>query len=299
MDCTEKIPMELKEPIQVNGEWRTGILVSCGRCASCIMTRKAVWGFRMKEEAKRAKTAYFVTLTYDPLNVPYDKYGNKVLVKTDLQKFFKRLRQHNKRGDIQIEHLRNGLTKEDKIKYFACGEYGEQKGRPHYHAIIFNTTERAIYDSWTKGDVMTAKANKATIAYVMKYLDKLQDGQKKDAWKRPAEFQLQSKDIGTGYIDRMKHWHKANLDVQYMTDEQGIKYPIPESFKRGPGKLFTEDERMEILRIVNESLEESRQNLIDEAGPNAPGIKVTYQRIRKGLILNRQRKNLSRNSLDM
>jgi hypothetical protein len=60
----------------------------------------------------------FITLTYNDDNIP----ENGSLRKRDLQLFFKRLRKSlpNKR-----------------IRYYACGEYGEELGRPHYHACLF------------------------------------------------------------------------------------------------------------------------------------------------------------------
>lgn len=61
----------------------------------------------------------FITLTYNDENVPED-----FSVKLDhFQKFMKRLRKslHPK-----------------KVRFFACGEYGDQTLRPHYHSLIFN-----------------------------------------------------------------------------------------------------------------------------------------------------------------
>jgi len=60
----------------------------------------------------------FVTLTYSDQFIP----ENHNLNKKHLQLFFKRLRK--------------SLPK-TRISYFACGEYGEQLQRPHYHALIF------------------------------------------------------------------------------------------------------------------------------------------------------------------
>ena len=60
----------------------------------------------------------FVTLTYADAHLP--KYGS--LRKRDFQLFLKRLR---KRFEPQ------------KIRYFHCGEYGDDSARPHYHALFF------------------------------------------------------------------------------------------------------------------------------------------------------------------
>lgn len=60
----------------------------------------------------------FITLTYNPENLPPD-CG---LIKSDFQKFMKRLRKRYGEG----------------IRYYMCGEYGDRTNRPHYHAILFN-----------------------------------------------------------------------------------------------------------------------------------------------------------------
>lgn len=59
----------------------------------------------------------FITLTYDDAHLP----PGLTLVKRDWQLFMKRLRE------------RMGVP----IRFFMCGEYGELRGRPHYHALLF------------------------------------------------------------------------------------------------------------------------------------------------------------------
>ena len=73
----------------------------------------------------------FITLTYNDENLPKDRN----IEKKELQTFFKNLRNH---------------TKKQGIRYYACGEYGDQKGRPHYHACVFNydfTDKELLRDS--------------------------------------------------------------------------------------------------------------------------------------------------------
>ena len=68
-----------------------------------------------------------MTLTFNDENL-----GDNNLEKSELQKFFKRLRKRHEK-DINF-----------KIKYLACGEYGKKRGRKHYHVILigynFNDT---------------------------------------------------------------------------------------------------------------------------------------------------------------
>ena len=109
----------------------------------------------------------FITLTYSDENLPWD--GS--LRKTDFQKFMKRLRKH---------------YDEKTIRYFHCGEYGEQTLRPHYHALLFNHdfddrelwSERdgiSVYRSetleriWPLGQSTIGELNFETAAYTARY----------------------------------------------------------------------------------------------------------------------------------
>lgn len=76
----------------------------------------------------------FITLTYDDDNLP----DNATLVKKDLQLFFKKLRK----------------TLDYKIRYYGCGEYGDDTKRPHYHVIFFNyyPTDAKPHTLGSKGD---------------------------------------------------------------------------------------------------------------------------------------------------
>lgn len=282
-DCKYKITLKLKEAFEdTNGIWRYHINIPCGKCARCIERRKMEWGFRMKQEMDESKTAYFVTLTYAPETVPYTSWGIKTLLphkdvthlvkkknkkrkvreqKDDLQLFFKRLRQNQKRSKPTIEHLRNNLGKKDKIKYYAAGEYGEERNRPHYHAIIFNASMINIEKSWELGTTHIVPANEMTIAYVMKYLDKRLD--KEPDWKKTPEYNTMSEGIGKSYIDKNKSWHKRNPDILYVTTRIGIKIPMPKYYRE---KIFTEEERKEQVKIVTERMDEIKIELTQELG---------------------------------
>lgn len=91
----------------------------CGQCIGCRLERARQWAVRIMHEASLYSDNMFLTLTYSPEKVPPD--GN--LRKSDFQKFMKRLRK---------------AYPHKKIRFFHCGEYGDQYQRPHYHAIIFN-----------------------------------------------------------------------------------------------------------------------------------------------------------------
>lgn len=95
------------------------IELPCGQCVGCRLERSRDWALRCMHEASLYEDNCMVTLTYDDAHVP----EGGTLVKADHQKFMKRLR---KRFPIR------------KIRYFMCGEYGDENERPHYHFLLFN-----------------------------------------------------------------------------------------------------------------------------------------------------------------
>jgi len=97
------------------------IILPCRQCILCRLEKSRQWATRLMHEINSHPNACFLTLTYDPNQIPLDGSLNPVHLKT----FFKDLR-------ARMDYHEN-----QKIKYFACGEYGDQKGRPHYHAALF------------------------------------------------------------------------------------------------------------------------------------------------------------------
>ena len=116
----------------------------------------------------------FITLTYDDEHLP----TGGTLVRRDLVLFWKKLRREL-----------HPLT----IRYFACGEYGEKLGRPHYHALLFgydfpdktlHTTQRGVelFTSktlttwWGKGITSIGTVTFQSAAYVARYIMKKVNG---------------------------------------------------------------------------------------------------------------------------
>lgn len=94
--------------------------IRCGRCVACRLHKAREWAIRITHEARMHDASCTITCTYAPENLP--RYGS--LRKRDFQKFMKRLRK---------------AMAPVKLRYFHCGEYGGQRHRPHYHAVIFGT----------------------------------------------------------------------------------------------------------------------------------------------------------------
>lgn len=100
-------------------ETRRRLSLPCGQCIRCKLQTSGEWATRCMHEAKLYDQNCFLTLTLDNSSLN----RNLSLDHTMFQKFMKRLRKKFSRPDI---------------RYFMCGEYGEQHQRPHYHACIFN-----------------------------------------------------------------------------------------------------------------------------------------------------------------
>ena len=105
-----------KQP-QTKNNFET-ITVPCNKCIGCRLERSRQWAIRAVHEAQLHKDNVFITLTFSDENLP----ANKSLIKSDFQKFIKRLRKK---------------FKGKKILYLHVGEYGEVTNRPHHHAILF------------------------------------------------------------------------------------------------------------------------------------------------------------------
>lgn len=129
-----------------NGYQDRRLELNCGKCAGCREKKAREWAVRICHEAlmhtRKIKVDgaiadvpnnCFITLTFRPQELP----ENGSVCKRDLQLFFKRLRK-----------------KIGPFRYFACGEYGEEDQRPHYHAILFGHdfhADKVYFKKGTKG----------------------------------------------------------------------------------------------------------------------------------------------------
>ncbi|AXL15281.1 replication initiator protein [Microviridae sp.] len=141
----------------------------CGQCIGCRIDYANMWAIRAMHENQMHEQSCFITLTYDPEFLPY----GGTLVPKHLQDFLKRLRK-----------------KTPKIRFYACGEYGETVGkRPHYHALIFGWepgdkelfyeiegiqtfTSETLEKIWGKGFCTLGNVDLDSCAYVARYCTK-------------------------------------------------------------------------------------------------------------------------------
>lgn len=92
-------------------------------------------------EASQYESNMFITLTYDDAHLP----DQATLDYREYQLFMKRLR---KRFPCK------------KIRFFAVGEYGDLRARPHFHACIFNLDlpDKKFFKKTPKGSLIYTSA---------------------------------------------------------------------------------------------------------------------------------------------
>ena len=141
--------------------------VPCGQCIGCKLERSREWAIRCMHEASMHEQNCFVTLTYEDEHLP----ENGQLVRSDYQKFMKRLRK-------RVPRVRN----------YYCGEYGDTTERPHFHALLFGwkpsdgqqltTGNNPLFESetlnktWSLGLTSFGEVTFESAAYVARYCTK-------------------------------------------------------------------------------------------------------------------------------
>jgi len=158
------------------------VTVPCGQCIGCRLERSRQWAVRLMHEAQLHDRKCFLTLTYDPENLP----PGGTLVKKHFQDFMKRLRKYAN----------------TKIRFFHCGEYGDQTERPHYHAIIYGyrPTDLVVHNEngqgdklyiseqlakiWGHGQALIGEVSFESAAYTARYILKKVTGERAQAHYR-------------------------------------------------------------------------------------------------------------------
>lgn len=169
--------MPCYRPIQVpkKGFVDLDVTVPCGQCVGCRLERSRQWAVRCLHEAQMHVENCYITLTYRDACLP----PNGSLVYRDFQLFLKRLRERFAR---------------ESIRFYMCGEYGDENRRPHFHALLFgfdfpdkqylkrspageSLYRSAILESlWTFGYSSIGAVTFESAAYVARYVMKKRTG---------------------------------------------------------------------------------------------------------------------------
>lgn len=212
----------------------------CGHCEYCRYRQAKIWTFRLSQELDNWNNkALFVTLTYDNEHVP-EGYN---LYPSHLQGFFKRLRYF----------LTQKYGKEFRIRYYACGEYGDRRGRPHYHAIIYNLTEAdsaLLSRAWPYGMVREVREVRGdgAIQYVAGYVQKKLGKQREHIdfyGNRYPFFARMSKGLGLKLLEKLDSFtpfvyvgSKVQFLGRYLTTKLAEKFNVLEQYKESAFSAF-------------------------------------------------------------
>ncbi len=249
----------------------TPLSVACGQCLGCRIDRTFVWAMRIVHEAHLHERNCFITLTYrneeectaeerrDGYYVPKDYSLNK----THFKLFIKRLRKK---------------YKNEKIKYFHCGEYGDENLRPHYHACLFNcsfedqqiydnTEGRGLYSSatleklWRYGFSTVAELNFATASYTAGYI------LKKITGKKALDTYLRSDDYGEAF------WVTAPYTTMSTGNKKGKHLGIGAKFYEKYKKdFFPSDESPIPGKGIYKKVPRYYQNILEGTEPGLLGL---------------------------
>lgn len=186
--------------------------IPCGVCKFCRERKAQEWEMRVQYELQYARSAFFVTLTYDDEHLPYC-YDEPCFSKDDVQKFFKRLR----------EFYKQKISKEYPFKYLLISENGDRFNRPHYHAIFFNLPNSnisqltyEITNLWSKGFCTVSHVALSRVRYLLKYFTKSAKVQNGIEVAEPCiPFMLSSRNPAIGNCDlkRLKNYVTKNDDL--------------------------------------------------------------------------------------
>lgn len=245
---------------------RSKIEIPCRMCMACRINYTTEWKNRLIAEATDNENNYFLTLTYTDKDLPKryivnedgtlktDINGKEVvahpLCKKDLQDFNKRLRRY---WEYNYHHV--------GIRHYGVGEYGDEKGRPHYHEILYNCPikdlqeigserrvmfghkveykkyySKTIQKLWPKGMILIGEFNDSTAGYVAGYAMKKQRGKSAKDWYHERglepEFAISSRKPGIGF--NFFDQHRAEIlekDRLLMVNAWGgTRVPIPQGF---------------------------------------------------------------------
>lgn len=236
-------PRDERPSALVNG-WRSNE-IPCGQCTGCRLERSRQWAMRCMHEAQMHEVNVFITLTYDDANL-----RSLSLVYRDFQLFMKRLRKHHSVFDVKLWQW--------VPRFYMAGEYGDNFGRPHFHACLFGVffedrvkyrrlpsgfdiyTSTTLSDLWPFGFSSIGDVSFESAAYVARYLMKKRtginadkhyecvDGETGEIIQREPEFNHMSLKPGIG-----GHWFR-----QFRGDVFEHDYVVVRGNKMKPPKYY-------------------------------------------------------------
>lgn len=242
------------------------IRLPCGKCTGCRLDQARGWALRCRLELGSHPSTTFVTLTYAEENLP--------------------LTLSLEHPQLWLKRLRKELGASRPIRYFLCGEYGEQRNRPHYHAILFGGREEdraAIEKTWGLGRTQVEAITPARIAYVAGYTQKKVRDRYRERegvvdpetgewveWKPPFVVMSRRPGIGTCAKQHTASWKDYAV-------QDGYKMPIPR-FLHDAWKSSVTPEEVETNKTTRQQRAAAHKKTLERLAANEE-IQKAKQRI--------------------
>lgn len=267
---TENTPNGKKRiAFQRSANSTTPLQLPCNQCIGCRLDRSLQWALRCVHEAQLHDQNSFITLTYSPEHHPQD--GS--LTKSHFQNFIRKLRYHFSERRLNPETGRLKRYPTATVRYFMCGEYGENFNRPHYHACLFGVhfPDREVikesegiilYNSptldsiWGKGFTSIGDVTFETAAYTARYITKKITGEKaQDHYQTSCQHTGNLIALEPEYTTMsLKPGIAADWFAKYKTDlypsdfavHQGKRVKIPRYYDK---RMELEDEDFETIKL--------------------------------------------------
>lgn len=187
----------------------TNYRTRCGKCRYCRLRHKLSWTGRLVLESKEHLDNRFLTLTYED--------APEFLVYKDIQLFLKKYRKDR-----------------PNLRFCAVGEYGETKGRAHWHLLTFNdpTEEKGkvLLDEWDHGHAFIGSVTRESIGYVAGYSLKGAKLSQIDKSKRPVSRFSNRPGIGANMLEllgeRYAQARRNNATRPLTYSITGKRYPL-------------------------------------------------------------------------
>lgn len=246
-----KISLQLRDYFEPR-EGKKHYRINCGQCDGCKQIRIAHWARRCADEARLHSSNIMITIDYNDQNLPAEGH----LKPQHLENFIKEYRRNAHRNSSSPgKHKRRPkfpAIQGDKVRYLACGEYGDKGQRPHYHLALFGAEVTDGYgwkyksgnpelwrspqleELWGKGMATYGPFTAGAAAYIAGYTLKKRGNRKGEVdletgeW-RPSPFLRCSTNPGIGHDWLVANAESLKLGFLWTNDEDT---PVRESIPR-------------------------------------------------------------------
>lgn len=164
--------------------------VACRQCWRCNQNRVNGYVARALAEVSTSQRTCFLTLTY----ANRDDLAEKVIHPRHFQLFMKMLRRAG-----------------HKVRYLVAGEYGDAKGRAHFHVLLFFSDLRPLQFRDSKGKLITR-------GQTPRYVDDYAPGTLQEDWGPFCD------EIPHESMRHIREWPHGHVDTRWNITERNCRY---------------------------------------------------------------------------